>query len=201
MWLDFALAFLWGVAGLYDAAQKEKYEARKRWENKREEVKKSVEEHQRNIENHMQKAQRSYDFHFLVDLHYSSSQVAGSAYQLLDDARKSFSGMSEMLMKSKEQRASLRHELKEAKRVKDKDKIHDIIEQLKMVEEIRKNIFEDRDRVKEQQAHFLAEVQKLNNQTRQLKEFIRDRCDIVGRDWYDRLETRKRARQISEGKR
>ncbi len=201
MWWLIPIGIGVGLKLLYDAVSEEEYEARERWESKREEVEKSIEEHRRNIENHIQEAQRSYDFRFLVDLHYSSSQVANSAYQLLDDARKSFSGMSKMLKKSKEQRSALQQELEEDRRIKDRNKIHETIEQLKMVNELRKSVFEDRDRVKEQQTHFLSEVQRLNNQTKELKEFIRDRCDDGGQEWYDRLEARKRARRIAEGKR
>jgi len=201
MWWLIPIGIGVGLKLLYDAVSEAEYEARERWESKREDVEKSIEDHRRNIEKHIQKAQRSYDFHFLVDLHYSSSQVANLAYQLLDDARKSFSGMSKMLKKSKEQRSALQQELEDARRIKDRNRIHETIEQLKMVNELRKSIFEDRDRVKEQKAQFLSEVQRLNNQTRELKEFIRDRCDDGGQEWYDRLEARKRSRRISEGKR
>ena len=185
---------------LYDAVSEEEYEARRRWESKRKEVERSVKEHQENIEAHIQQAQNSYDFHFLVDLHYSSSQVANSAYQLLCDARSSFSGMSKMLKKSKEQRAVLQCDLEEARRNKDRKRIHETIEQLKVVNDLRKSVFDDRDRVREQKDRFLAEVRLLNSQTRELKEFIRDRCGDGGREWYQRLEARRRARRISEGK-
>ena len=200
MWWLIPIGVGVGLKLLYDAVSEEEYEARKRWEIKREEVKRSIKEHQENIEAHIQQAQKSYDFHLLVDLHYSSSQVANSAYQLLDDARSSFSGMSKMLKKSKEQRAALQHDLKEAKRNKDRKKIHETIEQLKMINDLRKSVFDDRDKVREQKDNFLAEVRRLNNQTRELKEFIRDRCGDGGREWYERLEARRRARRISEGK-
>jgi len=200
MWWVIPVGIGVGLKLLYDVVSEEEREARERWENKREEVERSIEEHQRNIESHIQQAQSSYDFHFLVDLHYSSSQVANAAYQLLDDARSSFSGMSKMLKKSKEQRSALQEELEEAKRNKNRQAIHETIEQLKMVNDLRKNVFADRDTVKEQKANFLAEVQRLNNQTRELKEFIRDRCDEGGREWYDRLEARRHARRLSEGK-
>ncbi len=197
MWWLIPVGIGVGLKLLYDAVSEEEYEARKRWENKREEVERSIEEHQANIKAHIQQAKNSYDFHFLIDLHYSSSQVANSAYQLLDDARSSFSGMSKMLKKSKEQREALQHDLEEAKKNKDRKKIHETIEQLKMINNLRKSVFDDRDKVKEQKDKFLAEVQRLNNQTRKLKEFIRDRCGDGGREWYKRLEARKRAKRIS----
>ncbi len=187
-----------GLKLLYDVVSEEEREARTRWENKREEVERSLEEHQRNIESHIQQAQNSYDFHFLVDLHYSSSQVANAAYHLLNDAKSSFSGMSKMLKKSKEQRSFLQTELEEAERNQSRKAIYETIEQLKMVNELRKSVFNDRDKVKEQKVNFLAEVQRLNRQTKKLKEFIRDRCGDGGREWYNRLEARRRIKRLSE---
>lgn len=69
-----------------------------------------------------------------------------------------------------------------------------------MVNELRKSVFDDKDKVKAQQASFLQEVQKLNNQTRELKECIRNRCGFKGVDWFNRLEERKKSRRSSEGK-
>jgi len=195
MWWLIPIGVGVGLKLLYDAVSEEEYEARQRWEDKREEIERSIEEHQRNIEDHINQAQRSYDFHFLIDLHYSSMKVANSAYQLLDDAKSSFNGMSKMLKKSKEQRTALQSELEKAKKAKDKNAIHEVIEQLKMLNDLRKNVFADRDKVKVQKDQFLSEVKRLNNQTRELKEFIRDRCDDGGRKWYDRLEARKQAKR------
>lgn len=141
MWWLIPIGVGVGLKLLYDAASEEEYEARQRWEDKREEVERTIEEHQQNIEEHISQAQRSYDFHFLADLHFSSVKVANSAYQLLDDAKSSFNGMSKMLKKSKEQRTILQSELENARKAKDKTTIHETIEQLKMVNDLRKNIF------------------------------------------------------------
>ncbi len=195
MWWLIPIGVGVGLKLLYDAVSEEEYEARERWEDKREEVERSIEEHQTNIEEHINQAQRSYDFHFLIDLHFSSMKVANSAYQLLDDANSSFNGMSKMLKKSKEQRTALQSELENAKDSKDKKAIYEVIEQLKMVNDLRKNVFADRDKMKAQKEQFLSEVKRLNNQTRELKEFIRDRCDDGGKKWYDRLEARKQAKR------
>jgi len=182
---------------VYDAVSSEEYEARQRWEKKRAGLQKSVEEHRRNIEAHIRQAQDSYDFHFLVDLHYSSMRVANAAYRLLEDARNSFLGMNKMLKKSKEQRAALQERLARAKKARDHKAIHETIEQLKMVNDLRKSVFADRDKVKEQRDNFLMEVRRLNAQTRRLKEFVRDRCGYGGRKWYERLEARTRSRRLA----
>lgn len=198
MWWLIPVGIGVGLKLLYDAVTEEEYAARQRWEETREEVEKSIEEHQQNIDLHIKQAKDSYDFHFLVDLHYSSMNVANSAYKLLGDAKSSFDGMSKMLKKSKDQRAFLQVELDTAKRSNDRKAIHETIEQLKMINELRKNIFSDRDKVKEQRNSFLEEVRRLNSQTKELKEFIRDRCGHGGQKWHNRLECRKQARLLDE---
>lgn len=197
MWWLIPVGIGVGLKLLYDVVSDEEYEARRRWEGKREEVEKSIEEHQRNIYNHIQHAQFSYDFHLLVNLHYSSSQIANSAYRLLDDARSSVLGMNKMLAKSKEDRSTLQVALADAKQMQDRQATYEIYEQLKMIHDLRKNVFTDRDMVTVQQKALLAEVRRLNNQTKELKEFIRDRCDNGGREWYERLEKRKMGGQYS----
>lgn len=120
-----------GVALLYKSISENERQARQRWENKRIEVEKSIEEHRKNIEKHIAQAKSSYDFHFLVDLHYSSMKVADVAYKLLNDAGGSISSMSKMLQASKEQRTLLQVTLENARKEKNKEVIHDTIEQLK----------------------------------------------------------------------
>ncbi|MGB2221778.1 hypothetical protein [Neptunomonas sp.] len=189
-----------GIKLLYDAVTEEEKEARVRWEEKREQVEKSIEEHQRNIDNHIQEASSSYDFHFLVDLHYSSMKVADVAYKLLDDARLSLNGMNRMLREAKKQKLALESELIIAKKEKNREAKSNIIEQLKVVNEIRRSLFDDRDKVSEQKDTFLSEVKRLNNQTRDLKIHVKDRCGSKGLDWFNRGEERKRSRRLMEGK-
>lgn len=190
-----------GIKLIYDAVSDAERSARQRWETKRAEVEKSVEEHRRNIEAHIAKAQSSYDFHFLVDLHFSSMKVADSAYSLLRDADSSFNGINKMLKKAKERKIELQQSLDAARQNKNNRKeIQDFIEQLKMVNEIRKSAFDDRDKVRQQKDGFLAEVKRLNLQTMRLKEFVRDRCGLKGKDWFNRLEARKAARRKAEGR-
>lgn len=78
------------VAAIMSSTSEGERTARRNWESKREEVKKTVEEHRKNIETHLKQAQQSYDFQFLTDLHFSSHRIADCAYKLLNDARDSF---------------------------------------------------------------------------------------------------------------
>lgn len=195
LWLVPVIGVGIGLKLLYDVVSADESRARSNWQAKRVQVEKSLDEHQRNIEAHISRAQTSYDFHFLTDLHFSSVKVADSAYQILDDARKSLSGINKMLNASKEHRTKLQQTLDTARASKDKALIHDTIEQLKMVNELRKNVFADRDKVKQEQANLLDELHKLNNRTRELKDLINNRCGVKGRDWYNRLEARKQQKR------
>lgn len=188
MWLLAPIGLGVVVKVIYDSISEDEKTARKRWKKKRKQAEKSIKEHRKNIKKHIKQAKKSYDFHFLADLHYSSMKVANSAYQLLDDVRISLYGMNKMLKISKEQKSKLQDELENLKKNRDKKALYETIEQLKMVNELRKNIFEDRDKIYLQKESFLLEVKRLNNQTRELKELIRDRCGNKGREWYNRRQ-------------
>jgi hypothetical protein len=108
--------------------------------------------------------------------------------------------MSKMLKQAKEQRTDLQGKLKDAEKSKNKKSIYEIIEQLKMVNTIRKNVFADREEINIQRKQFLSEVRKLNNHTKELKELIQERCGNGGQKWYARLEERNRKRQTAGNK-
>lgn len=183
-----------GLKIIYDMVSDDEKEARRCWEDKHEQVEKTIEEHQRNIENHISDAKSCYAFHKLVNLHYSSVMVANNAYQLLDDSRQSLNGINKMLKKAKEERRTLQNRLHHAKITNDRKTIYDTIDQLKIIQDMRKNLFEDKKKIKEQTSSFFQEVLRLNHQTHELKECIKSRCGNKGSDWYFRLEERKKAK-------
>jgi len=199
---------------VYDYFSGQEIEARQRWESKSREVKKTVEEHRRNIEVniqevkktveehrsnievHIQEVRDSYNYKLLTDIHFSSFIVADSAYQLLDDARSSLDSMVKIIMKTKNEKNELLIKLKELKTKKEKIPV---LENLKLLNEMRQSLFDDKDKVKQQRDDLYNEVKRLNQQTNELKTFIRDRCGTKGIEWYDRLEERRR-KKIAEGK-
>ena len=169
------------VALIYNAVSEKEREARQRWEENLWEVERSIVGHQRDIETHFAQAQYSYNFQVLVDKHYASMKTADAAYKLLDDARSSENGLNKMLKEAKDQRTGLQEELQKARQQKNRALIQDTIEQLKDVHDMRKNLFDDRDKVKAQRESLLQKVRGLNNRTRELKELIRDECGTSGR--------------------
>ena len=182
---------------IYDVVDEVECEARGSWEQKRLEVSTSVEKHTEDIKRHIQNAQSSYDFYSLIDLHYSSFSVADQAYALLQDARSSLIGLGKMLRKAKEEKQRLQREFEEAKAENSRSRSADILERLKLVNSMRKNLFDDRNKVRSQKEGFFAEVRRLNSQTFNLKETIRDRCGAKGSEWYRKLEMRRMQRRES----
>ena len=189
--IDVVLDWLFGRL-----SQREK-DARERWRLEYAEVHRSVEDHRKQIEQHLTEAQESYDFHFLTSMHHSSLIVADAAYKLLQDARTSLEGIGKLILAAKEKRDNLEKEIRDTQ---ERTKKVAFVAELKEVTELRKSFFTDKDKVKEQRDGLLAEVRRLNAQTAELKKFIRDRCGPKGKDWYERLEERKRQRRIAEGK-
>ena len=198
LWVGGAL--LLGAIGIsiYNAASDEEKESRNRWKEKRKEVELTIEEHQKRIDKHIAKAQGSYDYNLLINLHYSSMMCANRAYKLLDDARDSLSGINKMLRKSKAEKKKIQKEIDCASRERDWGLKKELIDKIKMVNELRQGLFDEREKIVQQKENFLYEVRRLNNQTRKLKEYIRDRCGEKGRDWYNRLEERKRQHKLAE---
>lgn len=190
-----------GAKLIYDAVSEEERAARESFEANIDKVELSLKEHKKNITMHLKQAQTSRDFHFLVNLHHSSSLVANQAYQLLDDERQSLSGINKMLKQSKQARTTYQLKLKQAQSLKNKAQITEIIDSLNIINCMRNDLFADREKIENKKQDILSEVQKFNHQTRKLKEHIRDNCGNRGVEWYNKLEARVRAKRIQENKR
>jgi LPS O-antigen subunit length determinant protein (WzzB/FepE family) len=179
------------VAAIASSVSDEEKTARQSWHTKRAEVVKSLEEHRRIIELHISQAQESYDFSFLCDLHFSSHKVADSAYSLLVDARTSLGSISSILDMASVKKNEIKDQLNNARG----DQRKELLSEIRSLNEFKTKVIEDHKTIKAQKDALYNEVVRLNNQTRNLKEAIRDRCGEKGRDWYTRLEQRKTERR------
>ncbi len=173
---------------IFNELQEQSSKSRERWESKRIDVQRSIEWHEKQIIDHLEDAKESYDFKTLIDMHYSCFKVADQAHLLLKDARISLDKIGEAIVKTREQRDLLFVKKKE---VKSKEKRIEIQEEISSIQTLRKNLFDDKDVIKQQRDEFLNKVKDLNSKTRELKFSIRDRTGTKGSDWYDKLEARK----------
>ncbi len=195
-WIIGPIVVVGVVAAIISSASEGEKNARRNWESKREEVKKTVEEHRKNIETHLQKAQQSYDFHFLVDLHFSSHRIADSAYKLLNDARDSLGATIRIL----NQAFSKKNELKSKLEISTRELKKEYLTEIRSLNEFIGKVLEDKKTMESQRNGLHEEVKRLNAQTAELKGVIRDRCGEKGSDWHQRLEQRAQANRLRRAK-
>lgn len=169
-WLAIPIAVALGTL-IYDSFSTKEKKAKKNWEQNKRKVEKKLEEHKRFIKQNIDKCNKSYDYQFLKDMHYSSFIVADSAYKLLKDVQLILNGLNKMIL--------------DLKRKKDKERAN----------ELRKELFKERDNISLESNRMRNKLNELNIQTGKLKYLIRDKCGVEGKEWYERLEARKRNRK------
>jgi FtsZ-binding cell division protein ZapB len=84
----------------------------------------------------------------------------------------------------------------DAKIKNDRESVSKLIHELRLLNEFRNKLFDERDDLYAQKDNLYNEVKKLNAETRKLKEHIRDFCEERGRTWYKKLEERKMRNRI-----
>lgn len=198
MWWLIPIGIGLAVAAILGSVKSEERQARARWAEKYVEVERTVAQHRANIEQHLALARQSYEFHLLTDLHFSSHRVADEAYRLLSDARTALDTVGRLLVASREKKEELKAQLDGCSHPHER---RPIFAEIDAVNDFRKPVFDDKDRLKNERDSLLQEVRHLNAQTAELKLAIRDRCGEKGRDWYERLEERNRVRRLSENRR
>lgn len=194
IWVLPVLAAVGVGAWIYNAVTEEEQQAQRDWQKKRNSVEKSVLKRRKEIEHHIRQAQSSYNFHYLVEMHYSSVQIANAAYKLLDDARISLRAIGTMINNTKQRKLSLERDLAFAKGKKNRAAVVRIIEELKQINASRRALFEEKDKQKAEKDNLYQEVKRLNQQTGELKQHIRYRCGSKGQIWFQNLEQRKKLR-------
>jgi hypothetical protein len=167
-----------------------------RWIDTREQVEQEIKRQEKEIKSYLSGEKKYYQYAVMKELHYQSFRVADEAYKLLADARMSINALNRTLMEAKERRNEL---YEKRKTYKAQHKIKEMTEKVDELNAARNKIFEDRDILLKQKDEFERQVKTLNYQTHQLKNLIRDKAGKQGREWYDRLEERKRQRHAADG--
>jgi len=183
-----------GLAYLYNSVTEEEKQAEASWKRKRQEVERTLDEHNRNIRNYLESRRNMYEYHEMVDYHYSSVQIANVAYDLMNNSKTSLRGINNLIVKTNKYRNDLQKQIEIAKAEGNKKTLFEKIEEIKVVNTIRKTQFEERDTIKKQTEDFYEKVKELNMQTSDIKNKIKLNCGQRGCDWYERLEMRKQLR-------
>lgn len=187
MWWLLIPAGIGFFVGLLKGVTEQEFEAAKRWNTQQRDVKDRIEKKREEIERALKDAYISFDFQYLVGLHFDSVRTSDIAYELLIDAKQSVNTLRRLIKAIDERIEQIRLERSYTSEQKKKVEIFKEIISLK---EQREMFYNELKTLRDQQLHFSHEVKKLNAITRSLKVAIRDGCGSRGKEWYDRLEQR-----------
>lgn len=195
MWPLIAIA---GVAlsaiggALYEKyfSDKEK-RAKKKWQENRIEFEKYISEQEVEISRYTSRANSELDFHTLTNMHFTSMKIADQAYNLFDYSKIYLDAMNRNLKTTSERKQKIlllfNSKIKYSKKLK-------LTDELKEIDEMRIQLFKDKDVLNSQTNSLKTRLKSFNKRTSSLKYKIRDYCGEKGKDWYKRLEQRKKYR-------
>lgn len=191
------IAGIFGIAqAILDSLRKEVAVERQRWETSYRQVEQEVLKQQRIIEQELRQAQSEHSFQKLFTLYQASRKVADMTHGLLGDARKTLDAMGRAIVGAAQQRKGLEQRKKSTWNPFESSQLEKEIQALhKLRDEI---LIPDKNRVKADRDRISNEVTRLNQQTALLRDTIRDRCGVKGRQWYDSLMKRTEIRQIND---
>ncbi len=187
-----AVAF--GLAFLYENVTEEEKRASQSWKEKRNELERTIDDHERKIRNYLRSRTERLNYQEMIDYHYSSVQVANAAYKLMKDSQVALLGLNNLIHKTNSHKNNLQQKIVLAKEENKKQILGEYVKEINIIRALRTQQFEERDVLKQQTIEFSKKLRELNIQTSGIKEKIRISCGQRGRDWYDRLENRKRLR-------
>lgn len=181
-----------GVLGIAAAIlaelQRAAAEERHYWYNVHAKAEDEISRLRRQVEQELRRAQqRQADFQRLTQLHFESAQAADRAYDLLRKAQTSLDALNQAIRKARVERDRLIAEKRQAQSHDEKARYE---QEIGALQELRRQLFPDKDQLKAERDALLGQVRRLNAQTHSLKTTIRDRCGTHGQDWHKRLVTR-----------
>ncbi len=101
-------------------------------------------------------------------------------------------GVEKLIRNTNKYRSNLSREIDEVKRQRNKPLFDEKVKEFKNIEALRKQQIQDKENLLNEVEGFKKKLNELNIQTSRIKEKIRTECGQKGRDWYARLEARKR---------
>ncbi|WP_289023054.1 hypothetical protein [uncultured Salegentibacter sp.] len=165
--------------------------AKKKWQENRIEFEKYISEQEVEISRYTSRVNSELDFHTLTNMHFTSMKIADQAYNLFDYSKIYLDAMNRNLKTTSERKQKIlllfKSKIKYSKKLK-------LTEELKEIDEMRNQLFKDKDVLNSQTNSLKTRLRSFNKRTSSLKYKIRDNCGEKGKDWYNRLEQRKKYR-------
>lgn len=177
---------------IYDKFSSKEKKAKKNWEENRRSVEKKIEEQERKLEDYLKRKKTEEDYYSLIDVHFSSMKIADQAYSLLTYSKIYYDAMNRNIKLTSDRKDKILNlfqtKIKYEKKLK-------LTEELEQIKEVRKALFNDKDTLNNQTKEFKVKLKEFNKRTSKFKFEIRDNCGNKGREWFDRLEQRKKQRK------
>lgn len=167
-------------------------EAKKNWQENVIKVEKYISDQEVKISEYTSRKNSEIDFHTLTNVHFTSMKIADQAYRLFDYSKIYLDAMNRNLKITTERKNKINSlfnsKIEYNKKVK-------LTEELKGLNEMRNQLFDDKDILNSQKISLQTKLKSFNIRTSSLKFQIRDNCGQQGSDWYNRLEQRKENRK------
>ncbi|MEU4623525.1 hypothetical protein AB0G04_26570 [Actinoplanes sp. NPDC023801] len=150
------------------------------WEADQQRIRAQVREQERRVAARLRQGQRELDFAELRALHEKSRQTADLAYASLDAARATEQAISENIRKTRQA-----IEAAQSRGGRNVTAMRGALEALYL----------DRDVIRAHRDRYIQDVQRLNQETGNLRDSIGANCGAPGRRWHDALMKRTKARK------
>lgn len=181
--------WLLGVAavGVVAWLSSEENDARNEYYAKSERLEKETKARQRELKTLQANKALARDFYKHIELHHASVKTANACFELYDEHKR--------LVKLIGNRESLlREQIIALKKQRDSLPYHQqthIREQLTATRHYLTEAKQQRLQLGQEKSQLLEKLRTINEQTRELKQYIGQHCGQKGRDWYAKIEQRK----------
>ena len=172
------------VLALLDRETRDQHE---RFQRKERQLRLETAEQRVRIQKAMQRSAAYLEYKQYIEMHYNSVQTANQAFELYTSAKNVINQLSTQLKFSGDQIQQLKHQRNQLQRV-EREVVHQQLQTQYLIHKELKQSIQD---YKIQKDNYYLEIKKLNEETAQLKQYIRLNTGKMGQEWYARLEQRR----------
>ncbi|MFW3963832.1 hypothetical protein [Acinetobacter radioresistens] len=172
------------VLALLDRETRDQHE---RFQRKERQLRLETAEQRARIQKAMQRSAAYLEYKQYIEMHYNSVQTANQAFELYTSAKNVINQLYTQLKFSSEQIQQLKHQRNQLQRV-EREVVHQQLQSQYLIHKELKQSIQD---YKVQKDNYYLEIKKLNEETAQLKQYIRLNTGKMGQEWYARLEQRR----------
>ena len=188
--LQFIIGGIVVLGGITIAALLEEEEKQaNNWKSKHKALNNKISKHRNSLNIHIKKAKKKAAFYELNSKYYASVQGGNLLFKELTEAAVTIDKIYQVIHTMKKARNKLYLDIKMEK---NSQKKKEMIELVKMMPDKINKMYIDFYKMKDEKNCTLNELREINNMTHEFKLKIRDNTGKRGREWFRRLEERKR---------